>query len=290
MIHTRLTCFAELTGDVMNDRTVDTSLSEDVWGNRTKAGMKRIKKDWIRLQPQTRRLFTEDGFDDRGGRSAPLESWDETGNLVYAIGYFEEAAKASIPAKNGDSIPACYEGHELLNEAVELVLNPQYCDPEFTRLALHACMKQQASSAVVSFYYNGGSRTKAIGGVGKVIWSVALSIAFATSLGNGLVMALNHDASSASVCAFIAMFCYGYLKNMSRPEEESKWEVAYTHWSALIFRDFHLGTAHGVEKKLQQLERQGIHIHSVLFDLCATVQQGMDLSRRVHITTTRKSA
>lgn len=272
----------------MNDRTVEAGLSEDVWGNRAKAGMKRIKKNWKRLQPQTRRLFTDDGFDDHGGRLVTPESWDDTGNLVYAIGFFEEAARATIPAKNGDPIPACYNGDELLHEAANLVLNRQYCDPEFTTLALHACMKQQACSAVVSFYYNGGDRKKAKGAFGKTIWSVAVSIAFAASLGNGLVTALNHDAGSASVCAFIAMFCYEFLKNMNKPDEESKWEVAYTHWSTFIFRDFHLGTAHGVEEKLQQFARQGIHVHSVLFDLCAAVQQGMDLSRRVHITTTRE--
>jgi len=273
----------------MNDRTVETDSSEDAWGNRTKAGMKRIKKDWKRLQPQTRRLFTEDGFDDHGGRLVPPESWDETGHLVYAIGLFEEAARATIPAKNGDPIPACYNGDELLHEAANLVLNRQYCDPEFTGLALHACMKQQASSAVVSFYYNGGDRTKTKSVLGKAIAGITLSVVVAASIGNGLVEAFNHDVGSASIWAFIAMFCYGTLKNMNKADEASKWEVSYTNWSALIFRDFHIGTGQGVEQQLQQFVRQGIHVHSVLFDLCAALQQGTDLSRRVHITTTRES-
>jgi hypothetical protein len=276
-------------GHSVNDRAKDADGTEDSWDSRFQAGVKRIKTHWPRLQPQTKKLLMQDGFDERGSHKTSLESWDDSSNLAYSLGLFEEAVKASIPMEQGDRIPSCYTSDEVLHQSANLVLNRQYCDPEFTGLALHACIKHQAANAVSSFYYNGGKRSEGKAVLGKTIAGIALSIALAASIGNGLVLALEHDATSASVLAFIAMFSYGTFKNLDKPAVETKWEVAYSNWLALILRDFHVGTAHGVEQQLQQFVRQGTHVPSVLFDLCAALQQGTDMSRRVHITTTRES-
>lgn len=260
----------------MNDVAVRTDEAEDVYDTRVAAGIKRIKKHWESLQPQTRKLLVEDGFDDRGSCPLPLESWNMSRDLAYSLGLFEEAVKARIPAKNGDPIPTCYGGDDILHEAANLVLRREYCDPAFTSLALHACIKQQASSAVVSFHYHdGGSKRPGVKAIlGMSVTSVVFSIMLAGSIGNGLTLAIQHDGVSASVMAFVGMFSYGVLNNLGKPEAETKWATASSNWSVLTYLDFHIGTGHGVEHQLRQLMRQGVHVPSVLFDLCAALQQG----------------
>jgi hypothetical protein len=91
---------------------------------------------------------------------------------------------------------------------------------------------------------------------------------------------LDHDAMTSSVLALVAIYSYATLKYQKKPDEESKWELALTTWSSLIYRDFHIGTGHGVELQLQQFLRQGVHVPSVLFDLCAVLQQGTQYDHR----------
>jgi hypothetical protein len=251
-----------------------TEVTEGEWDARIHAGTARIQKRWEHLSPRTKEVLMQDGFDSRGRRSAPIETGDESDTLAYALGLFEEAVKASIPMQKGDFVPSYFPGDEILHEAANLVFHRKYCDPEFTELALHACMKHQAASSTVSLYLNGGKSAGAKSSIAKAIAGIFFAILLAVSIGNGITLALEHDAASSSVLAFLAMFSYSMVKRFDQPTTISKWEVAYSNWMNILLRDFHIGTAHGVEQQLQQFLRQNVHVPSVLFDLCAVLQQG----------------
>lgn len=262
----------------MNDRVITVSEGENTWDARAKVGTSRINRVWERLRPQTKDLLIKDGFDAWGSRDIPLGIGDDTGDLAYSLGVFVEAVKEKLPMHYGDTIASCYMADEVLNEAANLLYSRDYCDPAFTSLALHACINHQTANAASSRYFHGGKRAGTKSGLalsGTVIAVLVFSAVLATSIGNGLVSALEHDAITSSVLAFVAMFSFGTLKSLNKPNEESKWEVASTLWSSLIYRDFHIGTGHGVEHQLHQLVSKGVHVPSVLFDLCAVLQQGM---------------
>jgi hypothetical protein len=267
----------------MNDRVTAEPKDEDTWDVMVKVGTGRIREAWPRLLPRTKDLLTKDGFNSHGGRDTPLGLGDDTGDLAYSLGVFLEAVKAKVPMEDGDPIPACYMGDEVLHQATNLVLTRQYCDPVFTSVALHACMKHQTANAALSFHSNGGKRAETKGCLslmGMFLTGVVFSILLAAFIGNGLVSALNHDAMAASVLAYLALGSYAAMKHLNKPDEESKWKIALTTWSTLIYRDFHVGTGHGVEQQLQLFLRQGLHVPSVLFDLCAALQQGTQYDQR----------
>jgi len=261
----------------VDDRVTADSEEQNSWDIRVEAGTRRIKEVWSRLQPQTKQLLKKDYFDERGGRDTPLDIGDDSAHLVYSLGVFLEAAKANVPMHYGDSVPSCYLRDEVLQEAANLVWSRRYCDPEFTSLALHACIKHQTAGAASAFYFNSGKPKGAKGWLhvlGQVITAILFSILLAASIGNGLVSAFEHDAGTSSALAFVALFSYGALRNLNKPKEDSKWSAAFTAWSSLLNRDFHIGTAHGVERQLRQFISNGVHVPSVLFDLCAALQQG----------------
>jgi hypothetical protein len=261
----------------MNNLTSESADLPDTWDKRTQAGTKRLRARWASLQPSTKKILMKDGFDNAGSLSSPLESWHDSSSLAYSLGLFEEAAKGSIPSKKEDVFASYYLSDEVLQEAANLVLTREHCDPEFTRLALHACMKHQAVNAAYRFLSNGGKRAGVRSGWGVIGYLVAwifFSVLLAACIGNGLSLAFDHDAAGSSVLAFVAMFSYGTMKNLNKPHEASKEEVANDVWSSVFYNDFHIGTGHGVERQLQDLLRQGRHVPSVLFDLCAALQQG----------------
>lgn len=251
----------------------------DDWDSRVQGGTKFIQKRWGQLLPLTKRLLIKDGFNESGSISAPLESWKDSSSLVYSLGLFNEAVKGSLPSKDGDLIPSFYMSDEVLQEARNLVHTIAYCDPEFARLALHACMKHQAANAASAFFYNGAVQVGVRTGWSLVRMSIAViffSVLLAVCIGAGITTAFQNDAFTSSLLAFVGMFSYGTLKNLYKPDEKTNWEIAKTNWSLLIYRDFHVGTAHGVERQLRHFLCEGIHVPSVLFDLCATVQQGTE--------------
>ncbi|HEX7633854.1 MAG TPA: hypothetical protein VF427_01080 [Noviherbaspirillum sp.] len=57
-----------------------------------------------------------------------------------------------------------------------------------------------------------------------------------------------------------------------KSEEMTPIQEAHAKWHELTWRDFHIGTGHGLHAKLTDMLAKGIYVPSVLFDLCAALE------------------
>lgn len=256
----------------MDTQVRESDDDQDDWDDRSIGGVNYIRTNWRRLRPSTQEFLMHQGFDIDGSRDADPKVWDKAADLFYSLGLFEEAVKAQMPVNIGDRTPISFGGNELLHSAATLALMRDWRDPEFATIALLACIKHQTGNAVIGLHYNGGERTGMKTALLKGSIGIAFNVLLAASVGAGLTFAFEHDALTASICAFSAMFSYAVVRTMSAPEIANKWEAARSSWSNLLHVDFHIGTGHGVQQQLQQMLRQGVHVPSVLFDLCALLQ------------------
>jgi hypothetical protein len=247
------------------------------WDDKVALGREQIRSRWQYLHPKTRDYLAAHGYDRHGRHVESADLPEDIGQLEYSLGVFQEARSAEPPGKKGDPIPPCLTNDNVLHEAANLLFDRRACDPEFVRAAIHACIKQQFSSAVSFLYFSGGSiegkRVTLPRTIGRIAAFVIFSLGLPFAVGNGLASAFQGDGAAASLFALFAMFAYGVLKAWYKKPETPEY-LAYQAWFSLMYRGFHIGTGHGIEKQLADMLRRGVGVPSVLFDLCAALQQG----------------
>lgn len=245
----------------------------DAFDGRALAGQAYISKNWRHLLPTTRSYFASNGYDEFGR----FVDTDDAGlsdarHLEYTLGLLHEAVTSKVPSKKGDPIPACFAGDDVLNHAPNLLAVDGSGDPAFVGLAIHALLKQQTARALEFLFFSGGTNevtTKsAIWEIGKAIGKAVLLIGLPVSIGGGLAYASEGNGVAASLCAYFAFAAVSTYRTRNAVVAAKELD-AYRKWSSLLYRDFHIGTGHGLRLKLEEMVRQDIHVPSVLIDLCS---------------------
>jgi len=203
--------------------------------------------------------------------------------LEYSLGLFKESAASKRPTKKGDEYPSFLIDNELIIQAGNLLsLNNPYNSADFARIAIHALMKRQAALAFSELVAKGIKIESPnwLYIVARLIFLFFFWIALPISVAYGIKEALAGSVVSASAWFFLTMFSYNILY-IKKEEEKSVYVIAYEKWSSLFIEDypfFHIGTGHGIRVKLEAMVCQGIHVPSLIIDLCVLLQQSISES------------
>jgi hypothetical protein len=247
------------------------------------AGEKWIRNRWRFLDVSTQHTLVRSGcYSDQGHRSKaePITTKEPFSNvepLEYALGVLIQCVSAKVPMRSekGASIPREALTDDVLTSCQTLLFVPAWHDPEFVRTALAAVAIHQETNALARV---GPSRSAAAGAIDALLKLGALLL-MPAALAFGLVSAIRLDLWNAGVGFYTLGACMLTAIVSAREHETGKhlgpFDRACLGWAQ--FR--HLASSgvvgSGAWVQLEQLQRDGIKVPAVAFDLCAVLQSRM---------------
>lgn len=241
------------------------------------SGRKFIRDHWRRFHPRTVEYLKRNGFSANGKRNEDLSNSD-TDIIDIQLGLFREVAELPIPKEEDLEISGAFLNQELTYNAAELLnRNTSYDAADFAAIAISALMKQQLYLAYTNMRDHGHSehpRAPLAKAIIQMTISFSLWVVGAFSLAGAIENAFSHDTASSGLCLLLSMACgtFAYKKTSSQIKEIA----TFQSWRKLFYEDgifFHIGTAHGLRFRFEKMVEQGIHVPTILFDLCALLHE-----------------
>lgn len=252
------------------------------------AGQAFIRTRWATIAPATRKLLTHTGYYDQHGKRLqpqdPPPSWIpecDIEKLEWAVGSFKQclAAKLPTPSEPGALIPAEALSDDVIEACYDILMLPQWHDPEFLRFAILAMATHEEANALTMTPPK--NKLSVAGPFALSMFHFALILLVPYGLATGLVAAMDHELWSA-VWGFylvgvginsgraITTLTFKPPRKAPRVQDDlgGHFEYAYNAWQWFRLNREAGVTGGSAMFHIERMANEGINVPPVALDLC----------------------